>query len=82
MATVHDTGKACVHHPPRSARVGFIGQGRGAGIASPLLDVCHELYRETNALGFSDADLLAVLEAIEMRTLNRARSRDVHRSVA
>jgi 3-hydroxyisobutyrate dehydrogenase len=45
---------------------------REAGIASPLLDVCHALYRETRALGFGDADMAAVLKAIEARSdLNR-----------
>ena len=41
---------------------------RAAGIASPLLDVCHALYRETLALGHGNADMVAVLEAIEART--------------
>jgi 3-hydroxyisobutyrate dehydrogenase len=41
---------------------------REAGIASPLLDVCHELYGETLALGFGDADMAAVLKAIEARS--------------
>jgi len=41
---------------------------RTAGIASPLLDVCHELYRETLALGHGAADIVAVLKAIEGRS--------------
>ena len=41
---------------------------REAGVASPLLDVCHALYGETRALGFGDADMAAVLEAIEARS--------------
>ena len=41
---------------------------REAGIASPLLDVCHALYRETRALGFGEADMAAVLKAIEARS--------------
>ena len=45
---------------------------REAGVASPLLDVCHALYRETRALGFGDADMAAVLEAIEARSDSRA----------
>src|SRR5438067_1895395 len=45
---------------------------REAGVASPLLDVCHALYGETRALGFGDADMAAVLKAIEARSdLNR-----------
>jgi 3-hydroxyisobutyrate dehydrogenase len=41
---------------------------RGAGIASPLLDVCHALYGEALALGLGEADMVAVLEAIEARS--------------
>jgi 3-hydroxyisobutyrate dehydrogenase len=41
---------------------------REAGIASPLLDACHELYRETLALGHANADMAAVVRAIERRT--------------
>lgn len=41
---------------------------RTLGIASPLLDVCHALYGETLALGHGDADMVAVLKAIEARS--------------
>ncbi len=41
---------------------------RAAGIASPLLDVCHALYGETHALGLGDDDMIAVVRAIEQRT--------------
>ena len=41
---------------------------RAAGIASPLLDVCHALYRETAALGHGQEDMVAVVRAIEART--------------
>jgi len=41
---------------------------REAGTASPLLDVCHALYRETQALGLGGADMVAVVRAIEQRT--------------
>lgn len=41
---------------------------RRAGIASPLLDVCHALFTETVALGHGGEDMLAVLRAIEART--------------
>jgi len=41
---------------------------RAAGIASPLLDVCHALYGEALALGLGAADMVAVLEAIEARS--------------
>ena len=39
-----------------------------AGIALPLLDTCHALYEETSSLGFGDADIVAVLRAIEERS--------------
>ncbi|MFI0483760.1 NAD(P)-dependent oxidoreductase [Actinomadura sp. 9N215] len=41
---------------------------RDAGIASPLLDACHALYGETLALGHGEADMAAVVHAIESRT--------------
>jgi 3-hydroxyisobutyrate dehydrogenase len=41
---------------------------RGSEIASPLLDACHALFAETVALGHADADMVAVLHAIEART--------------
>jgi 3-hydroxyisobutyrate dehydrogenase len=41
---------------------------RQAGVASPLLDVCHALFSETQALGLADTDMIAVIRAIEQRT--------------
>ncbi len=41
---------------------------RGARLASPLLDVCHELYGEAESLGLGDDDMVAVIRAIERRT--------------
>lgn len=41
---------------------------RQAVIASPLLDVCHELFRETLELGHGKEDMAAVIRAIEERT--------------
>jgi 3-hydroxyisobutyrate dehydrogenase len=41
---------------------------RGAGVASPLLDVCHALYAETVAQGHGGEDMVAVLRALESRT--------------
>jgi 3-hydroxyisobutyrate dehydrogenase len=41
---------------------------REAGIASPLLDVCHALFAETEAAGRGALDMAAVLCAIEERT--------------
>ncbi|MFE4054250.1 NAD(P)-dependent oxidoreductase [Streptomyces sp. YIM B13518] len=41
---------------------------RRAGLASPLLDVCHALFDETVAGGHGDEDMVAVLRALEART--------------
>ncbi|MER5296859.1 NAD(P)-dependent oxidoreductase [Streptomyces pharetrae] len=41
---------------------------RTAGLASPLLDVCHSLFEETAARGHGGEDMIAVLRAIEART--------------
>ncbi len=41
---------------------------REAGIASPLLDVCHALFAETVALGRGGEDMAAVIRAIEARS--------------
>jgi 3-hydroxyisobutyrate dehydrogenase len=41
---------------------------RAAGIASPLLDACHQLYGEALALGHGGADMAAVVRAHEART--------------
>jgi 3-hydroxyisobutyrate dehydrogenase len=44
---------------------------RESDLASPLLDVCHQLYGETVALGYGAADMVAVVRAIEDRTAGR-----------
>lgn len=41
---------------------------RQNGIASPLLDICRDLYEETLALGHGKLDMIAVVQAIEART--------------
>ena len=41
---------------------------RAAGIASPLLDVCHQLFGETFALGHGPEDMAAVVRALEARS--------------
>ncbi len=41
---------------------------RRSRVASPLLDVCHALFRETVDLGHGGSDMVAVLHAIEART--------------
>lgn len=45
---------------------------RKSQLASPLLDVCHALYGETQALGLGQSDMVAVIRAIEARTKNVA----------
>lgn len=44
---------------------------REAGIASPLIDVCFQLYGETEALGLGDDDMISVIRAIEQRSAAR-----------
>ncbi|MEV4451875.1 MULTISPECIES: NAD(P)-dependent oxidoreductase [Streptomyces] len=44
------------------------GAARRAGLASPLLDVCHALFDETVAQGHGGSDMVAVLRAIEARS--------------
>ena len=46
---------------------------REAGIASPLLDVCHALFAETDQSGRGALDMAAVLCAIEERTKGMSR---------
>lgn len=41
---------------------------RAAGLASPLLDVCHALYGEAASLGHGPSDMIAVIRAIEARS--------------
>ena len=41
---------------------------REAGLASPLLDVCHALYAETVEQGHDGEDMVSVLHALESRT--------------
>lgn len=47
---------------------------REAGMASPLIDVCHALFGETEQLGLHDADMVAVVRAIEHRTSTARRT--------
>lgn len=41
---------------------------RAGGIAVPMLDACRALFQETAGLGLEDADVVAVLRAIEARS--------------
>jgi 3-hydroxyisobutyrate dehydrogenase len=43
---------------------------RGAGISTPLLSVCEELYDETVALEKGGLDMIAVIRAIERRSVS------------
>jgi 3-hydroxyisobutyrate dehydrogenase len=43
-------------------------QARRSHLASPLLDVCHALFAESEALGHGSTDMAAVLRAVEART--------------
>lgn len=45
---------------------------RRSGIASPLLDVCHALYAETQVLGHGREDMAAVVRALRRRTADLA----------
>jgi 3-hydroxyisobutyrate dehydrogenase len=47
---------------------------RNANLASPLLDVCFDLYSETVSLGHGGADMAAVVHAIEARSDEARRS--------
>ncbi|MGK5685491.1 NAD(P)-dependent oxidoreductase [Actinoplanes sp. URMC 104] len=46
----------------------IVEAARAGGLASPLLDVCEQLYAETAALGHGEADMAAVVHAIGHRT--------------
>lgn len=45
---------------------------RAADTASPLMNVCEALYAETEAMGRNEDDMIAVVQAIEARTGQRA----------
>ena len=44
------------------------GAARDAGIAMPVSDTCHALFQEAAGLGLAEADVAAVLRAIEARS--------------
>jgi 3-hydroxyisobutyrate dehydrogenase len=46
----------------------IVAAAREAGIASPLIDVCDALFDEARGLGYADADIVAVVRAIEERS--------------
>ena len=41
---------------------------RSAEIASPLMDVCLDLYGETDTMELEEDDMISVIRAIDMRT--------------
>jgi 3-hydroxyisobutyrate dehydrogenase len=45
---------------------------RSAGVATPVIDVCFDLYAETVDLGHGSADMAAVITALEARTSSGA----------
>jgi 3-hydroxyisobutyrate dehydrogenase len=51
---------------------------RRAGIASPVLDVCHALFEETVALGWGPFDMITVLAALEARTVTARKDPEQH----
>jgi 3-hydroxyisobutyrate dehydrogenase len=59
--------QAAIHDVLKNNRL-IAEAAREAGIASPLLDVCHALYGETMILGHGQDDMVAVIKAIEART--------------
>lgn len=46
-----------------------VDAAQSAGVVSPLLDVCRDLFAETVKLGHGAADMVAVVSAFEARTL-------------
>jgi len=55
----------------------LIEAAREAGTALPLLETCHGLYEDASRLGLRDADVVAVLRALEERSCPAPRSDDV-----
>lgn len=61
------SAQAAIHDVLKNNRL-IAEAARGADVASPLLDVCHQLFAETSAAGFPGEDMAAVVRAIEART--------------
>ncbi len=61
------TAQASIADVLKNARL-VATQAAAAGIASPLIEVCQALYEETFRLGLGDADMAAVVKALEART--------------
>jgi 3-hydroxyisobutyrate dehydrogenase len=61
------TAQASIADVLKNARL-VATEAAAAGIASPLIEVCQALYEETVRLGLGDADMAAVVKALEART--------------
>ncbi|MFH9990666.1 NAD(P)-dependent oxidoreductase [Streptomyces luteogriseus] len=55
---------------------------RKAGLASPLLDVCHALYDETVRRGHGGEDMVAVLHALEARSAGAPAPEDLSTGIS
>jgi len=61
----------------------IVEAARAAGIASPLVDVCRQLYGETLTLGLGSNDVISVLRAIEARSdLSSAKDKPSENSIS
>ncbi|MEF2074576.1 NAD(P)-dependent oxidoreductase [Consotaella aegiceratis] len=67
LATGDFSVQAAISDVLKNSRL-VVAEARQAGLASPLSDVCQQLYSETLALGLGQADMVAVQRAIEART--------------
>jgi 3-hydroxyisobutyrate dehydrogenase len=67
LLTLDFSPQAAAHDVLKNNRL-ITEAARHAVMASPLLDVCHQLFAETVAAGDGGADMAAVVHAIEART--------------
>lgn len=51
----------------------IVGAARGRGVAAPLLEVCRQLYAETDRAGHGTEDMAAVVRALEARSSRSTR---------
>lgn len=58
---------AAIHDVLKNSRL-VSDQARHTGNAAPLMDICVDLYAETEALGYADHDMAAVIHALRHRT--------------
>jgi 3-hydroxyisobutyrate dehydrogenase len=59
--------QASVHDGLKNNRL-IAEAARAANLASPLLDICHTLFKETLALGHGQDDIATIIRAMEART--------------